>query len=173
MLHRRLAPPLALVLIAGLTACSPAASPDPTPTYRQFASEEEAFEAAEETYRAYIAAQNAEHTGTPAVDPTTFLHGALKRETKELKEQAAAAGLRIVGEITILSMQRIGATVLSGAGHAELLVCLDSSLQRVLNQDSVDVTPEQQEIFALRVEFSTVDGVMLAHSSLPDPDQPC
>ncbi len=55
----------ALLLAAALTtACSPEPAPTPTPT--GFASEEEAFEAAEATYRAYVDAANQVDLSEPA-----------------------------------------------------------------------------------------------------------
>jgi len=56
----------ALLALAALTACMPDPAPTPSPT--GFASEEEAFAAAEDTYRAYIDALNA----VDLSDPSTF-----------------------------------------------------------------------------------------------------
>lgn len=58
---------LLAVAAVALSACGSAAEPTPTPT-AAFASEEEAFAAAEETYRAYIAAYNE----VDYRDPNTF-----------------------------------------------------------------------------------------------------
>lgn len=54
---------LAVVLVSG---CTP--TPEPTPTPTGFANEEEAFRAAEETYRAYVDALNE----VDLADPATF-----------------------------------------------------------------------------------------------------
>ncbi len=59
MLFRRAALVATALLLAGLTGCADAPEATPTPTPTGFASEEEAFAAAEETYRAYIDATNA------------------------------------------------------------------------------------------------------------------
>ena len=65
--ERRVAAAAALVLALALTtACAPDPAPTPTPT--GFASEEEAFAAAEATYRAYVDALNA----VDLSDPATF-----------------------------------------------------------------------------------------------------
>ena len=48
---------IALAIATTVSACTPEPAPTPTPT--GFASEDEAFRAAEETYRAYVDALNA------------------------------------------------------------------------------------------------------------------
>jgi hypothetical protein len=64
---RRIAVILALATVVGLSAgCQP--EPAPTPTAPVFASEDEAFAAAEETYRAYVDALNQ----VDLSDPETF-----------------------------------------------------------------------------------------------------
>lgn len=69
MIARRTAALLAAtVLAAALSACAPTASPSPSPTATGFASEEEAFAAAEATYRAYVDALN----DVDLSDPATF-----------------------------------------------------------------------------------------------------
>ncbi|GAA1958573.1 hypothetical protein GCM10009816_20030 [Microbacterium aquimaris] len=55
-----------LIVTAALAGCAP--TPEPTPTPTGFASEEEAFAAAEETYRAYVDALN----DVDLSDPETF-----------------------------------------------------------------------------------------------------
>ena len=58
-LARTLASTLAAFAVVGaLVGCAPSSEPTPTPT--GFASEAEAFEAAEATYRAYVDATNAQ-----------------------------------------------------------------------------------------------------------------
>ena len=66
MLPRVIAATLALALVAGMAACQP--EPQPTPGGPVFATEEEAFAAAEETYRAYVDALNQ----VDLSDPETF-----------------------------------------------------------------------------------------------------
>lgn len=69
-----------LLLTAALgSGCAPSPEPTPTPT-PAFASEEEAFAAAEETYRAYASATNATDLG----DPRTFepVYGWLRAEAE-------------------------------------------------------------------------------------------
>ncbi|HOQ22628.1 MAG TPA: hypothetical protein PLN62_09415, partial [Microbacterium sp.] len=56
----------ALLALALVTGCAPEPAPTPTPT--GFASDDEAFAAAEATYRAYVDALNA----VDLSDPATF-----------------------------------------------------------------------------------------------------
>ncbi|MET0860918.1 MAG: hypothetical protein ABW091_07810, partial [Microbacterium sp.] len=67
MIPRLLPLSVALVLAsAALSGCTPQPAPTPTPT--GFATEDEAFAAAEETYRAYVDALNQ----VDLSDPETF-----------------------------------------------------------------------------------------------------
>ncbi|GAA1671989.1 hypothetical protein [Microbacterium lacus] len=66
MFRRSAAVVVALAVTLGATACQP--EPTPTPTGPAFASEDEAFAAAEETYRAYVDALNQ----VDLSDPETF-----------------------------------------------------------------------------------------------------
>ena len=67
MISRVAAVSLALALVLGMaTGCQP--EPEPSPTGPVFANEEEAFAAAEETYRAYVDALNQ----VDLSDPETF-----------------------------------------------------------------------------------------------------
>src|SRR5688572_13777832 len=131
MISRVAAAALALALVIGLaTGCQP--QPEPSPSGPVFATEEEAFAAAEETYRAYVDALNARRADpTAQPDPTTFLTGdALEAEieTENLKDQS---GLAIIGDTVIAGVER--ADFSTASGNAELLVCLDSSATRVVD----------------------------------------
>lgn len=74
---RRTRPALVAVAIAVLlTACTPQPGPSPSPSTTGFANEEEAFAAAEATYRAYVDALNARREDPESpVDPRSFLSG--------------------------------------------------------------------------------------------------
>ncbi len=83
----------ALVLAAvTLSACAPTPTPSPTPT-AAFASEEEAFAAAEEVYRAYIAASN----DVDFQDPSTFEPLADYTTGDYYLDEAQAAEIKALG----------------------------------------------------------------------------
>ena len=153
MLHRRLAPPLALVLIAGLTACSPAASPDPTPTYRQFASEEEAFEAAEDTLRGYVDAAN----GVDLSEPSTFdasYSWTVQDEYETQREQLTqmhSLGWRKSGATRFDEFVGLHADLVDGTVTAT--ACIDVSAVRIVDGAGTSVVPADRplrQLHALR-----------------------
>jgi hypothetical protein len=106
MTRRRPLRPLtvcALALAAStLFGCSPAPTPTPSPT-AAFASEEEAFAAAEETYRAYIDASNAVDLRDPATFESVSKHtvGEYRADEREQLSQMSAEGYTRSGSIVV------------------------------------------------------------------------
>lgn len=126
----------ALLALTLATACSPTPAPTPSPT--GFASEEEAFAAAEATYRAYVDALNARRLNRDSMpSPTDFLTGAALAAEIESEQNFAQLGRSLVGVTSIHSVRNISAADES----AEIGVCLDASHTRVIDEDGVDVTP--------------------------------
>lgn len=153
---------LALVVIAAaLSGCAPA--PEPTPTASPvFASEEEAFAAAEEVYREYNEAGNARIAGESSPDPQDFLIGeALEADIDGLRlfdEQGIhLSGTASVGEVAGISVTT--ATVLAS-------VCIIATDVRVIDSAGADVTPaERPESSLLHVIFTEVDGDLFISKS--------
>ncbi len=94
--------PVAVLALALTTGCMP--EPEPTPSPTGFASEEEAFAAAEETYRAYVDALNQ----VDLSDPETFepvyalttggsLHAQEKKQLSEYHADGAQVERRLHG----------------------------------------------------------------------------
>lgn len=172
MIVRRSAALLATtVLAATLAACAPASAPTPTPTPTGFASEEEAFAAAEATYLAYIDALNQ----VDLSDPTTFEpvyalldDDALASEKKTLT-QMHADGWKVSGETEVPSIS-------SGATPAQILVCQDVSRVTVVDAAGESrVSPDRPDIFALDVEIeqdpSSVTGARIVASTAVEDDR--
>ncbi|KQY96887.1 hypothetical protein ASD19_08020 [Microbacterium sp. Root53] len=171
MLSRRVSLVVAGLLLAGLTGCTPTPAPTPTPT--GFASEDEAFAAAEETYRAYVDELNAYHAGDPGADPLKYFSGEMREREAELMKQSEDAGLRTEGDLKIVSVDQDAANVVAGAATIHLIVCHDSSDRRLVNADGDDVTLEDVPTrFAFDVEFTTVDRseLVIIDSVLVDED---
>lgn len=125
--------------IVALTGClGPAPEPTPTPT-AVFSSEEEAFAAAEETYRAYIDAVNARRADPQSrPDPQSFLIGEALQEDLDTLREFEELGIRIEGTSVVMSVTREAADFV--AGEVLLRACYDSTTARVLNQAGDDVT---------------------------------
>ncbi|MFT3799426.1 hypothetical protein [Microbacterium sp.] len=159
----------AAALCALLAGCAPEPAPTPTPT--GFASEEEAFAAAEATYRAYVDAVNARRTDADSQPaPNDFLSGSALQDSIDGAGLLEDAGRHIVGATEAKSIERIAASQSS----ATLAVCVDSSQTRVLDSHGADVTPtDRAETFLLRVEVVYAVPQPLILRSDPDGDGSC
>ncbi|MFD5215978.1 hypothetical protein [Microbacterium sp. NPDC058345] len=128
---------LALGMLAG---CTPTPEPDPTPTETAlFSSEEEAFAAAEETYRAYTDAVNAtDLSDLSTIEPVYAL----------LTDPAEAASRKNYSLYHAESVTRTGMTSFDRftpfSYEDELVtarVCLDVSEVDLLNAEGVSIVP--------------------------------
>jgi hypothetical protein len=160
---------LTAVTIWGLVACTPAPAPTPTPT--GFTSEDEAFLAAESTYRAYIDALNDVDLSDPATsrDALSYLTGkALQAEIDSARE-FDLNGIRLDGPIRLHSLTPREAT----STTASTRVCLDVSSTRVINDSGDDVTPaDRDDLLALDVSFIwTPTGSLISDSTVNE--EPC
>ncbi|MDA4893824.1 hypothetical protein PFZ55_43900 [Streptomyces sp. MS2A] len=138
---------VALVAIAvggamALGACAPTPASDPTPT-PLFASEEEAFAAAEATYRAYIDAANRERAGDRTADPQAFLRGEALEEAIDARRDLRERSVTLVGESAVHEVQGISAQ-LEGNGSVKSHLCLDVSDTSVLDSTGADITPSSR-----------------------------
>ncbi|WP_309129058.1 hypothetical protein [Microbacterium sp.] len=130
---------LALGVLAG---CTPAPQPEPTET-ALFASEEEAFAAAEETYRAYTDAVNGTDLSDPrSIEPVYAL----------LTDPAEAASRENYSLYKAESVTRTGTTTFDTftpvSYEGELVitrVCLDVSEVDLLNADGVSIVSPDRE----------------------------
>lgn len=130
---------LALLAMAGaaLSACSPTAEPSPTPT-AAFASEEEAFAAAEETYRAYNDA------GNQGDDASEFLTGEALDSHISTQNYLRENELSLDGASEIVSFEGTNA-LLDPIAKIDVQVCLDVTGSRVIDASGQDVTPQGRE----------------------------
>ncbi|MFJ4253858.1 hypothetical protein [Microbacterium sp. NPDC090003] len=155
------------VVAAALSGCALVPEPSPTPT-AVFASEEEAFAAAEEVYRSYNEA------GNQGRDVTTFLVGrALEGELDTIRYlNQNKLTLDGPSEITSFKGTKVSGDDATQTIHSSL--CLDVSATRVLDVDGADVTPsDRAEKMKLEVTFSFVDDELLISDSVTSEDQSC
>jgi hypothetical protein len=160
----------AAVMLSGCLA----PAPEPTPTATAvFASEDEAFAAAEETYRAYIEAENArwaDSTSNPS--PESFLIGAALEEEIDVNRQFREAGLRATGENRVERVDDVKADPESG--DASVDVCLDVTGSSVVNTAGEDVTPQDRAPRVLvRAYMTTVGDRLLIERSETTKDDGC
>ncbi|GAA2015861.1 hypothetical protein [Microbacterium ulmi] len=147
MILRRTTAALALALAAAFaTGCAP--DPEPVETPPTFASEEEAFAAAEETYRAYVDALNSRRSDPGArPSPSSFLIGRALEVDVDTQTKFSQEGLSIVGATRIVDLTHEHASF--APLNVSLYVCLDSSATRVVNRSGQDVTPASRETITL------------------------
>jgi hypothetical protein len=171
MTRRRPLRPLtacALALAAStLFGCSPEPAPTPSPS-PAFASEEEAFAAAEETYRAYNDAGNRDRS------VAQYLAGEALQSDIDAKRYLSERGLRLVGPSVIEWFTGIRATDKSGVARVETEICIDISASRVLDEAGNDVTPSDRPAkWRLTVTFVGSPEELIITDSAPNSDQSC
>lgn len=158
-----------LLAVALTTACSPEPAPTPTPT--GFASEEEAFAAAEATYRAYVDALNEVDLSDPRTFEPVFaqLSGdALANEKKSLTamhaDDWAVSGGSSVADF---EGERYQSSIVA-------LSCLDVSEIKVTDADGTSqVDPTRPDIYSLRLVFELKSGTLRIADMTPTEDERC
>lgn len=155
---------LVCVVMAG---CSPEPAPTPTPT-PAFASEEEAFAAAEETYRAYNEAGNA--TG----DGLDFLTGSALEDELTTTRYLQDNDLTLQGASEIKSFMGREAVIEPNNVLIEVRVCVDVSKVFVVSASGDDVTPTDRiDVLVLDVTFISTGAELLITQSETAEDAAC
>ncbi|CAH0182709.1 hypothetical protein SRABI44_02238 [Microbacterium foliorum] len=166
--HRRpLIPFLALAVVFSVAGCAPPA-PSPAAT-TTFASDEEAFAAAEETYRGYIAA------GNDGTDATRFLIGPALASEIDLSRTLSDQNLAMVGASGFDHFVGVDATVNVKVATVVARVCLDVSDTRIIDEGGADVTPESRaDRWLLSITFvGDKSGLLISDSTADDDDGSC
>lgn len=156
----RVAAVLALLAVLGgaTVGCGSTRPPSPTPT-PLFASEEEAFAAAEETYRAYNEAGNRERAGDATVDSMSFLTGdALDNEIASAHE-LLNAGVELRGDIEVLDFVGLVASIESASSTVTSTVCLDVSAIHAVDEAGNLVTATgRSDVYGVDLTFVERDS---------------
>lgn len=148
-----------LLLGLALAVAGCAAAPEPEPTPSGFASEEEAFAAAEETYRAYVEAENAVDLSDPGTfEPVYALTtGDSLASAREQLTSFHAERLTRTGSTKIVILEPRSADV--EAGTAVMDVCLDVSEIDVVDPSGQSVVRDTRpDVQSLRVSFVLPEG---------------
>ncbi|GAA1248935.1 hypothetical protein JOF42_002915 [Microbacterium phyllosphaerae] len=154
---------------AQLVGCAPEPAPAPSPT-PAFASEEEAFAAAEEVYRAYNDAGNARIRGEQEPDPQSFLEGVALEGDIEGQGLLREWGFHASGEATIMSFVGREASVDDPIAEVTGYVCIDVSKLRVISRTGLDVTPpDRGDVVSQVVQFAgDSEHLMITRESSAD-----
>jgi hypothetical protein len=174
---RRIAVILALATVVGLSAgCQP--EPAPAPTAPVFASEDAAFAAAEETYRAYVDALNQVDLSDPETFEavyawTTGDFNADERKTLSTMHANdwTLSGSSVVSRVDYLDMNDQFAKVALGS-------CVDVSSIRLLDADGASqVSPDRPDVQTTRVDLvaskSSPTGYLIVEVAGHELDPPC
>lgn len=140
-----------------MSGCAPEPQPSPTPT-PAFASEEEAFAAAEEVYRAYNEALNAIEPNDPRTfeDVYAFSSGTFAAADRENLSTMHAEGYTISGDAVVLSFT--GEAAEEPYERVVATTCLDVSEVAVLDSSGASVVnPDRPPIYAIRLIFLATD----------------
>lgn len=141
------------VILAALVGCVPQSTPEPTPT-PLFASEAEAFAAAEDVYRAYNDALNVRLGGGVASDPHSFLTGLALEADIDAQNLFQSSGVRAVGTTALSSFRGLEASIETANPVIVAHVCIDVSQLRVVDANGRDVTPaDRGDIVAQTVKL--------------------
>lgn len=143
----------ALVTTALLSACAPTPAPTPTPT-PAFSSEEEAFAAAEATYRAYNDALNQVDLSDPETFGATyaFSSGGFRASDKENFSEMHAKGYAIEGDAVVTKF--IGTGVNRLRDRINATICVDVSDVLVLDEFGASVVnPDRPDVYAIEATF--------------------
>jgi hypothetical protein len=160
MLVRGVVSAAVVVLSVGvLSGCVPEeVEPTPTPL---FATEEEAFAAAEDVYRAYVDALNVDREEARA-----FLAGRALEADIASSARFEERGWKLQGTIRIVAFKAASLTSMAGIAHIEARVCVDSSMTRLIDDEGHDITPtERADVGTLAVEFVARSKVLLISES--------
>lgn len=160
------------LLVLALTGCTTPEPPEPTPT-PAFSSEEEAFAAAEATYRAYVDALNQ----VDLSDPETFepvyelTTGEANANERESLSQMHADGWKVDGATVVTAF----AGDSYSDGSIDALVCSDVSAVDVHDATGRSmVSASRPEVYALKVTFvesPTPTGLLINQSTAVEDDR--
>ena len=162
---------LSVMLVLALAGCTTSDAVEPTPT-PGFASEEEAFAAAEETYRAYVDAVNARREDPAAENPQHFLIGSALEADIDTQRLLDESDVRIVGPNTLTTFE--GLSSAEDMMNVTAVACVDASTSQVVNEQGQNVTPADRDTsVALDVTFLLVDGELMISESTVSQDRTC
>lgn len=161
---------LAFAMLAG---CSP--QPEPTPTGTPlFASEEEAFAAAEETYQAYTQALNNVDISDPDTFESVYEHttGDFRSRDKKNLTSMHAEEYVMTGATTVVKFD--GEQFDAAETSVTATVCIDVSQTDIQNSKGASVVPaDRPGVFGATVIFVEDAGRLLVTRADPAEDGIC
>lgn len=157
------------ITLGQLLGCAPGPAPVPTPT-PAFASEEEAFAAAEEVYRAYNDAVNARSNGSEGADPQRYLTGLALEGDIDTQNLLSSSELHVSGVAVIEAFFGESADIDGDFPTMTGIVCMDVSNVSLIDKSGADVTPldRGQKIQQRVVFLGARDALRISNESMVD-----
>ena len=162
-----------LGLLSLLAGCTPAPAPTPTPT-AAFASEEEAFAAAEETYRTYNDAFNALVLDDPATFEALYdlSSGDFEAADRKNLSELRANNLALAGSMKLAYFEGIESEF--PFERVRALVCIDVSEVDVVDASGHSVTEDNRPgMNPLLVTFVQSEGELRIDRADRDEEAAC
>lgn len=146
----------ALALTGGVLAACGSSEPAPTPTPTAvFASEDEAFAAAEKVYRAYNDAGNKNRIGADGAEPEDFLIGDALEGYYQGQQYLRNQGVTLEGTTRVTEFLRDAVEVTNETASVTATICQDVTELRGLDESGNDVTPvSRPDLLAQTVKFA-------------------
>lgn len=164
---------IALVATTGLlVGCSHDPTPTPTST-SLFATEGDAFAAAEQVYRDYVDASNAIDLGNPGTFEAVeeFTTGRYQSEERKNLSAMHANGYVSGGNITV---EWFSGVAMSANDNVTALACNDVSETTLFDRNGVSiVSPGRPDRYAVELTFLPADGRLKISSSTASEDSKC
>ncbi|QMU97608.1 hypothetical protein FVO59_10550 [Microbacterium esteraromaticum] len=163
------------LLVGMLSACSPEAEPTSEPTKTAaFATDEEAFAAAEETYRAFIHAQNQVDLDDASTFEPVFRLTVADANTavRESLSQLSAENVTMRGESSVASVEPLDVDL--SIGTISMHICVDVSETELVGLDGESlVPPDRADLQSLLVDFVTQEAGDVKVSRTVGAEKPC
>lgn len=160
------------LMLGMLSACTP--DPEPTPTKTTlFASEEEAFAAAEETYREYMAVYTSLDVSDPRAYETTqpYVTGPYAAADREGLSRLYADNLTRTGESVVVSFRGVE---FNAPDEVIARTCDDVSETDILDSSGKSVvSPERRDKYALDLTFTVKNGTLRIQEAQAVEDSTC
>lgn len=158
-IRRPLIAVVTLTLVSSLAACTPEPSGTPTPTPTGFATEEEAFAAAEETYRAHVAALNLVDLANPETFEAMFdlSSGDFLESDEATFDSMHQAGYTLTGKTRVISFD--GESTSKNLSTVVARACVDVSQVEITDASGASqVASNRADIYPLELVFIQSDA---------------
>lgn len=162
-------------MVGMLVGCVPQETAAPASPAPSFATEAEAFAAAEQVYRTYTDAANAARGGDATADPFEYVVATAYELDLDAVNSFHEMGILLTGSAEVLTLVPQKVDLKDIPQTMTAVLCMDWSGVRAIDAEGNDVTPPQRpEISGLLVTFVVLqEGVRISNSQVPPESVSC